>query len=130
MSATTRSNAASVERRIKRFYEHFNRGEFEQCHQMIDPRIRQNTASVTLLNYTQALRNFCDRVGRLDVRRIHLTLHLEEPSTLYEGRDFAIGQADCKDEQGTEHVFRERWVREGRVWYTRSTGMLVSGAKT
>jgi hypothetical protein len=54
-----------------------------------------------------------------------ITVHENEPTQLYEGRDFAIGKTSWTDRHGEQHVFSERWVREDRLWYTRSTGFVV-----
>jgi hypothetical protein len=118
------STRASLRRRIRQFYELLNEGDFVHCHQMIDPRIRQKPESVTLLQYENSLHKFFKSIGKIKVVRVDVDLHLNEPSQLYEQRDFAVGQTCWRDKRGEEHIFNERWVREGRIWYTRSTGFL------
>jgi hypothetical protein len=127
MAMTTKTDRiqASLKKRIRQFYELLNAGDFARCHQMIDPRVRAKPSSVTLLQYENALRDFLVAVGQVDVARIDLDLHLNEPSKLYEDRDFAVGQTAWDDDQGESHVFQERWVREGRTWFTRATGLLA-----
>ena len=92
---------------------------------MIDPQVRDASGSVTLYQYGNSLHEFMDRFGPLMVRAIQLSLHLDEPNRLYQGRDFAVGKTTLSDALGDRHAFLERWVREGRAWYTRSTGFVT-----
>jgi hypothetical protein len=62
--------------------------------------------------------------GSVEVVAVHLRLHLDEPSRLYGDRDFAVGQTSWRDAVGEERVFQERWVRDGRNWYTRAVGFV------
>jgi len=127
MAMTIKADAklSSLKRRIRHFYKLLNQRHFEQCHQIIDPRVRVQPSSVTLFQYENSLRQFLDRFRSVDVKKISLHLHLDEPSELYEGRDFALGQTIWTDSQGEHHVFSERWVLEEGVWYTRSTGFVT-----
>lgn len=98
---------------------------------MIDPRVRAKSSSVTLFQYQSALSQFVGHFGPIEILDISVTLHLNEPSELYDGRDFAVGETTWEDKKGARHVFTERWVREGRIWYTRSTGLVTpAGDKT
>jgi hypothetical protein len=126
MNMKTKTATASIERRIKQFYGFLNSGEVERCYQMIDPRVRAESTSVTLLQYANSLRVFRETTGRLELAEIHVQLHVGEPSRLYEGRDFAVGTTVYEDQHGQRHTFQERWVREGRIWYTRSTGFVCA----
>jgi hypothetical protein len=125
MTTRTENRQASLKRRIRQFYTLLNQGDFERCRQMIDPRIRLKRDSVTLFQYQNSLQQFLDHFGSVKVLEISIGLHLNEPSQLYEGRDFAVGKTTWVDEAGEEHVFSERWVRDGRAWYTRSTGFVT-----
>jgi hypothetical protein len=127
MAMTTRAQDRQheVRRRIHQFYTLLNRQQFDRCYKMIDPRVRVQASSVTLFQYTNALRLFMEQFGPVEVLETNMTLHLEEPSTLYEGRDFAVGKTVLADKAGGRHVLLERWVREGRSWYTRSTGFVT-----
>lgn len=120
------SQQSALKRRIRRLYERLNANDFAGCHQMIDPRVRDQPTSVTLLQYENAARDFLAKTGGVKVMKVEITLHIAEPSKLYEDRDFAVGQTCWQDEYGQEHMFNERWVREGRTWFTRCTGFLAS----
>ena len=126
MTTKTVSKQVSLKRRIRQFYRLMNEGETARCHRMIDPRVRAKPSSVTLYQYENSLRQFLEHFGSVNVLDIEVALHLEEPSKLYEGRDFAVGTTTWADSAGTQHVFSERWVWEERGWYTRSTGFVVS----
>ena len=78
-----------------------------------------------MFQYGNALANFLDHYGSIKILEIGVSLHLSEPSTLYKGRDFALGRTIWEDAAGERHFFSERWVRQGAAWYTRSTGLLV-----
>lgn len=127
MAMTTKpeSRRTSLKRRIRQFYNLLNQRDFRRCHEMIDPRIRLKPSSVTLLQYQNSLGEFLDEFGPVDILDISVSLHLNEPSELYEGRDFALGKTVWTDEAGDEHLFAERWVFEGRAWFTRSTGFVT-----
>ena len=127
MAMTTKidNKQAALRRRIRQFYELLNDRRFERCHQMIDPRVLLKPSAVTLFQYEQALEEFLSVVGCVTVHEISLDLHLDEPSKLYENRDFAVGRTVWLDDDEEQHTFSERWVREGRAWYTRSTGLLI-----
>lgn len=125
MTTITKNPMPALRRRVRQFYDLLNDGFFERCHQMIDPRVRDKPNSVTLLQYENALRQFLEETGSVTILEMSLALHLNEPNELYEGRDFALGKTTCVDSTESRHVFLERWVREGRTWYTRSTGMLM-----
>ena len=125
MRTQAEKQQSALERRIRGFYDSLNGRDFERCHRMIDPRLRDAPASVTLFQYGNALRQFLDQFGSLNVMEVQFTLHLNEPNKLYEGRDFAVGKTVWSDQAGEWHAFSERWVRNGRAWYTRSTGFIT-----
>lgn len=120
------TNAALLTRRIRQFYALLNDRDFRRCHEMIDPRLLEKPSTVTLLQYETALAGFLRSVGEVRVLEVGITaLHLDEPNKLYEGRDFAIAKTIWTDKAGGRHEFVERWVRDGKSWYTRSTGLLA-----
>lgn len=125
MTTKTKTNQASLKRRIRQFYVLLNERDFARCYEMIDPRLREQPNSVTRYQYGKALQEFVDAVGSVSSIVINVSLHENEPSVLYGGRDFAIGQTKWKDRAGQQHIFSERWVREGRAWHTRTTGLLL-----
>jgi hypothetical protein len=127
MTRTTKAQTTSLERRIRQFYSLLNQKEFERCFRMIDPRVRDNPNSVTLFQYQNSLSQFLDFFREVRVRQVDIALYLDTPSKLYEDRDFAVGQTVWESAEGEEQTFSERWVREGRVWYTRSTGFVTPG---
>jgi hypothetical protein len=124
MSTKLATKQLSIKRRIRQFYDLLNRHDFNRCFQMIDPRIRRTPTSVTIFQYENSLAQFLEAHGSITIQDIEIMLHLGEPSTLYENRDFAIGKTTWLNEAGEPQVFLERWVREGRAWYTRSTGFV------
>jgi hypothetical protein len=125
MSTKTKNQEAVLRKRVQQFYEFMNGQDFAHCHQMIDPRVRSKPSSVTLFQYANALRDFLTAVGPIEIEGIDFVLHLNEPSPLYENRDFAVGETHWKAENGTHNTFSERWVRDGKTWFTRNTGFII-----
>lgn len=119
----TANRASTLRQRIRRFYDLCNHKQFARCFRMVDPTVRKDSTSVTLFQYEQSLQAFLAVVGEISIRKIDLQIHCDEPSVLYGNRDFAVGTTVWEDKDGTEHVSQERWVRQGRHWYTRATGM-------
>ena len=128
MRTKTTSRTTTIRQRIRLLYELCNRKHFARCIRMVDPAIRQDSASVTRFQYEQSLAAFMSCFKRITVRKMHLTLHCGEPSALYGKRDFAVGTTTWEDPDGNRYVFQERWVRQGRSWYTRSTGFASPAA--
>src|SRR5437870_1748500 len=125
MTTRNENTPAFLKRRIRQFYKLLNQQRFEGCYQMIDPRVRLKPSSVALFQYQNALREFLDQFGAVEVIELTVDLHSDEPSELYEGSDFALGKTTWTDEAGEQHVFSERWVWEDEAWYTRSTGVVT-----
>lgn len=107
MTTKTAKWQAALERRVNAFYKSLNQHKVAACYQMIDPQVHDASGSVTLYPYGEALHEFMARFGPLMVHAIHLTLHLDEPSQLYQGRDFAVGKTTLLDAAGNRHVFLE-----------------------
>ena len=118
--------AASLQRSIRQFYDHFNRGEFEKCYQMVDPTLRATPSSVTCYQYLASLERFRQWCGAITLCAIEpVQLHLNEQTRQYGNRDFALVDVIWEDQEGQHRTFKERWVRGGRGrWYTRSTGLV------
>lgn len=126
MNHETPNLHATIKRRIREFYRRLNRRQFGRCYSLIDPRLRDNPGTVTLFQYEKALGEFLDQIGEVQIREITIHgVHLNEPSKLYEGRDFALCKVVWQDSAGEEHSFSERWVHVESKWYNRSTGLLV-----
>jgi hypothetical protein len=129
MNTKTRPKQSSLKRTIRQFYDVLNQRDFKRCFLTIDPRIRRVPTSVTFFQYENSLAQFLELHGSITVQEVEITLHLGEPSTLYQDRDFAMGKTTWLNEAGEQQVFLERWVREGRAWYTRSTGFVSPASK-
>ncbi len=125
MSTPVTNSAAALQRRIRTFYTHLNKGSFPRCYEMIDPVVRQSPNSVTLYQFMQSLQAFRDHFGQVDLQQVDIQLHLDEPNKRFQDRDFAVGKTTWKDRQGREHFFQERWVKNGRYWYTVCTGFVT-----
>jgi hypothetical protein len=127
-TSTFRSQTNALEKRIRQFYQLLNEENFGKCFRHVDPVVRGESSSVTEYQYENSLRRFLAFCGYSRVVRVALQLHIGERNVLYANRDFAVGQTTWADEFGVEHVFQERWVRNGQRWYTRSTGLVTPAA--
>ncbi len=114
----------AMNRRVRQFFDPLNQGDFERCYRMVDPDLRVGPDAVTLRDFEESWRQFHHYFGRVRVRDVDVMLRLGEPKAVYHGRDFATGKTTWEDEWGGQHVFDERWVREGRSWFTRGVGVV------
>jgi hypothetical protein len=121
--------ATALRRRIQKFYNLLNHGEYEKCFLMVDPVLREDPTSITALRYAKSLESFREWSGGVNILEIRpLRLHLNEPNRQYDNRDFALTEIDWEDKQGEQHTFKERWVRDRRGWwFTRGTGFITPG---
>jgi hypothetical protein len=124
-TSTVRRQTDALEKRIREFYALVNNEIFGKCFRHIDPVIRDDVFAVREYQYENSLRELLACCGYIRVVGVTLELHIGEPSELYANRDFAVGQTAWADEFGVEHMFQERWVRNGQRWYTRSTGFVI-----
>ena|SRR5229473_4556508 len=128
---TVRATTA-LKNRIQEYYRRLNARDFQWCYRAIDPAIRNQATSVTFLQFASSLARFLDHYGSVGVRpnAIDIQLHQNEPNSLYENRDFAVVRVLWHDSTGGLRHFQDRWVRNGRSWYSRTTGLVTHDAKT
>ncbi|HYT92035.1 MAG TPA: hypothetical protein VEL76_25190 [Gemmataceae bacterium] len=118
---------AALRERIKRFYKHFQRADWEQCYEYLDPQLRQGK-KVLSAPYAQSLSEFAAVYGTIKIWHIDINLYLDTAKNKRDPRPFAYVYIFWQDQRHAFHVFRERWVREAGDWYTRVAG-LVAHAK-
>jgi hypothetical protein len=123
-----RTERTALRRRVRRFYKHFNRQDWQRCYDGLDPRLR-NEGKVSFHPYAQSLSSFVAAYGAIDIWHIDLSLHLDAAANKRDPRPFAYAYIFWQDQRHAFHVFRERWVREAGEWYTRVAG-LVTHAKS
>src|SRR5437016_4022413 len=70
------SERATLRRRVKQFYDWFNREEWEKCFAVIDPKL---TAKMTLNAYAARMQAFKNVYGNIVARQIRVKLYLHEP---------------------------------------------------
>jgi len=126
---TVRATTA-LKNRIQEYYRRLNARDFQWCYRALDPAIREQATSVTFLQFASSLARFLNYCGSVRVGRIAIQLHQDEPNSLYENRDFAVVKVVWHDSTGAMRHFHDRWVRKGRSWYSRTTGLVTHDAKT
>src|SRR5713226_2318203 len=123
--------ATALKKRIQEYYRRLNARDFQWCYRAIDPAIRDQATSVTFLQFASSLARFLDYCGSVSVRPngIAIQLHQDEPNSLYENRDFAVVRVLWHDSTGDWRHFHDRWVQNGRSWYSRTTGLVTPESK-
>jgi hypothetical protein len=119
--------AAALKKKILQYYRHLNAGNFHWCYRAIDPPIRSQSTSVTYFQFASSLERFLNHYGGVRVKStgIEVQLHQDEPNSLYQNRDFAVVKVLWQDKADKMHLFHERWVRNGRSWFSRCTGLIT-----
>ncbi len=117
------SEREALRRRVKQMYDWFNRGMWEKCFALIDPRIREQ-AKVELSTYTEGLRAFQGAYGAIHPWYVRISLHLDTASSKHDDRPFAYVYVVWQDDAHGFHMFRERWVCHDHRWFTRVAGLV------
>lgn len=121
------SDRAALRRRVLHMIRAFNAGRWEQCHEVIDPKLRaKGTPAVAA--YSDQLRAFRAVYGRVTPWHTRISLHLDAATNKHDPRPFAYVYIAWKDAANEFHLFRERWVKDGGTWYTRVVGLVPAKA--
>lgn len=112
---------ASLRRAIRSFYDSYRQEKWTLCFNRIDPQLRE-TAKVDFDSYQESLQTFQREYGDvailvIEVSEIHRSKH--------DPRPFAFASIVWRDRSHEFHVFRERWVFDGKRWYTRVVGLVT-----
>ena len=116
---------SSIRRRVKRFYESFNRTDWGSCYSTVAPTLRENSR-IDLDDYQSSLEAFKDSYGRIDLWYVRINPHLETTANQRDQRPFAYVYVVWQDEQKQFHMFRERWIKDNGSWYTRVVGLVAN----
>jgi hypothetical protein len=122
-SATAERQA--LRRRVKQMYDWFNRGLWEKCFALIDPRIREKS-TMKLPPYVERLQEFKEAYGAIRPWYVRISLHLDWSSSKHDDGPFAYVHTVWQDKAHGFHMFRERWVRHGKHWFTQVVGLVVN----
>jgi hypothetical protein len=115
----------ALRRRVENFYRRFNRGAWEECYALVDPRLR-DADRVALSSYAESLRAFGEAYGSVRPWYVRISLHLDARSNKRDARPFAYVYVVWQDAANEFHMFRERWVKDGDEWFTRVAGLVVN----
>ena len=129
MAATRDQQRSSAERtalrkRIRHFYRHFNREDWAQCYELIDPKLR-NEDKVDGERYKTSLGVFYHHYGPVNPKHVDVSLYLDAKGNKHDDPPFAYVYIFWKDKRYQFHVFRERWVKQEGDWYTRVVGLVT-----
>ncbi len=114
---------AALRNRIKSFYRHLNGHAFDKCWSFLDPDLRQK-GRVEEDKYAKSLSEFLDHYGAVEI--VSMTIDLYPGVKTHERtQDCAYPLIVWKDAKRVAHLFRERWVKDGKTWYTRVVGLVT-----
>jgi hypothetical protein len=132
MSKTTNSagksstDRSALRRRIKSFYLHLNHHAFDKCWSFLDPDLRQR-GRFEEDKYAKSLSEFLDHYGTIEIVVIKIDLY-SGAKVKGQTQDCAYPLVVWKDARHVPHLFRERWVKDGKTWYTRVAGLVTPDA--
>ena len=112
---------ASLRRAIRRFYDCYRQEKWTLCFNRIDPQLRA-AAKVDFDSYRELLQTFLREYGDVSILVIEVS---EIHRSKHDPRPFAFASIVWRDRSHEFHVFRERWVFDGRRWYTRVVGLVT-----
>lgn len=119
------SEREAVRRRVKQMYAYFNRGLWEKCYALLDPKLIQG-ARVDERLYAGSLQRFQAVYGTIRPWYVRINLHLDARANKHDPRPFAYVYVVWQDEARGFHMFRERWVKDGERWFTRVAGLVIN----
>jgi hypothetical protein len=128
---TTRNGSDSTDRdalhhRIRTFFRYLNRQAFDKCWSFLDPALRER-GRVEEDKYAKSLSEFLDHFGAVEIVTVKIDLYPGVRSG-ERTQDSAYPLIVWKDARHVPHLFRERWVKDGKTWYTRVVGLVVPEA--
>jgi hypothetical protein len=106
-------------------YDWFNRGRWDECFSLIDPKLREQ-GKVQPSPYSEGLQAFKEVYGTIKPWHVQLSLHLDASANKHDERPFAYVYVVWQDEVHGFHMFRERWVKQGDRWFTRVAGLVAN----
>jgi len=117
------SEREALRKRVNQMHEWFNKEAWTKCFSLLDPRLRKQKR-VEKQTYVESLRAFRKVYGELQPWYIRISLHLDGSASKHDARPFAYVYVVWQDEEREFHMFRERWVRDSRRWFSRVVGLV------
>jgi hypothetical protein len=122
-----KSERTALRRRVFARIRRLNAGQWERCYEMIDPRMRaKGTPQATA--HAKQLQAFRAAYGGVHPWHTRISLHLDGSANKNDPRPFAYVYVVWQDAAKGFHLFRERWVKDDRQWYTRVAGLVPAKA--
>jgi hypothetical protein len=120
-SRRIRTERAALDHRVRQVYRWLNRGQWEKCFSVLDPKLQ---SKVDQSNYEQRLMAFKQTYGAIQPWHLRISLHLDGSANKRDLRPFAYVYLVWRDKVGAFHMFRERWVKDSNRWFTRVAGLV------
>ncbi|MDX1945256.1 MAG: hypothetical protein SFU86_07605 [Pirellulaceae bacterium] len=118
----------ALRRRVLRWYAAFNAEKWSDCLALVDPRLT-SAGKVKDGPYVESLVRFKEHYGPIHPWHVRVSLHLTGSRQAVDSRPFAYVYTVWQDDRHGFHMFRERWVRDGKRWYTEVAGLVVNDAR-
>jgi hypothetical protein len=123
MSPRERAERQALRRRVQQFYRRFNKGAWDECYALIDPKLT-GSSKINLDAYVDTMKRFKEVYGTVKPRWTDVRLHLDASPSQRDKRPFAYVYVLWQDEAHEFHMFRERWIQEQSKWFTRVVGLV------
>ena len=120
------SERTAIRRKVKQFYQAFNREQWFRCFAMIDPKLAKERIGAA--TYAASLGEFKECYGEVRSWYMRTSLHMDIRNNKRDARPFAFVYIVWQDSRNEFHMFRERWVQDAGQWYTRVVGLVVNRA--
>ena len=104
-------------------YDWFEKGSWEKCFSLVDPKLREHS-KVKLSGYAEQMRVFKEAYGRIHPWLIRISLHPDMSSSQHDKRSCAYVYVIWQDAAKKFHMFQERWVEDSGRWFTRVAGLV------
>ena len=121
---TNLSLRSSLKKRVRNFFKNFNLHNWERCYQYLDPMLRAH-ARITPEQYASSLKLFEKHYGTIEIHYMNANLYREVKTKKSQIGSFAYVVILWKDKWNSYHLFRERWVEDANIWYTRVVGYVI-----
>jgi hypothetical protein len=115
------SERAALRRRVRQMYDNLNRGQWDKCFALIDPKL---VPKLNAAEHAARLQAFKRVYGNVRPWHMRVSTHLDGAANKRDPRSFAYVYLVWQDDARGFHMFRERWVKEDGHWYTRVVGLV------
>jgi hypothetical protein len=119
-----RNDRERLRHRVRRNITHINEQQFDECYNLLDPKLLSSQTAGSN-DFLVSLKTFIEVYGRINVWHTKLYGTWDSRKMNGDKRPFAYAYVVWFDAQRRFHLFRQRWVRDGDLWYSRVIGLVA-----